>query len=96
MGQFLQDGENGQNVAFFWSSAVTKQFDFFNFSQLFLFCPLDSKNVFVLALAHLEPELELIEVWKIMLLQNLIRTVEKKFKKSNRLVTAELQKNATF
>ena len=38
MGQFLQDGENGQNVAFFhlfWSSAVTKRFDFFNFFQLF-------------------------------------------------------------
>ena len=37
MGQFLQDGENGQNVAFFWSSAsaVTKRFDFFDFSQLF-------------------------------------------------------------
>ena len=29
MGQFPQDGENGQNVAFFWSSAVTKRFDFF-------------------------------------------------------------------
>ena len=47
---------------FFWSSAVTKRFDFF---QLFLtvlkrFCPLDSKNVLVLAL--LEPELELFEV----------------------------------
>ena len=33
MGQFLQDGTNGQNVAFFhfWSSSVTKQFDFFTF-----------------------------------------------------------------
>ena len=31
MGQFLQDEENGQNVAFFWSSAVTKQFDFSTF-----------------------------------------------------------------
>ena len=32
MGQFPQDGENGQNVAFcsfFWSSTVTKRFDFF-------------------------------------------------------------------
>ena len=57
---------------------------------------MDSKNVFVLALAHLEPELELIEVRKIMVLQNLFRIVEKKFKKSNRLFTAELQKNATF
>ena len=37
MGQFPQDGENGQIVAFFyffWSSAVTKRFDFFDFSQL--------------------------------------------------------------
>ena len=39
---------------------MTKRFDFFNFSQLF--CLLDSKNVFVLVLAHLEPELELFEV----------------------------------
>ena len=38
MGQIPQDRENGQNVAFFhnfWSSAVTKRFDRFNFSQLF-------------------------------------------------------------
>ena len=38
MGQFPQDGENGQNVALFnlfCSSAVAKRFDFFNFSQLF-------------------------------------------------------------
>ena len=48
MGHFPQDGESGQNVDFFifWSSAVTKWFDFFNFSRL----------------AHLEPELELFEV----------------------------------
>ena len=67
MRQIPQDGENGQNVAFlfiFWSSTVTKRFDFF---QLFLtvlerFCPLDSKDVFVLVLAHIEPELELSEV----------------------------------
>ena len=43
---------------------MTKRFDFF---QLFLtvlerFCPLDSKDVFVLVLAHIEPELELSEV----------------------------------
>ena len=44
---------------FFWSYAVTKRFDFFNFSQLF---PLHSKNVFVLVLTHLESELELFEV----------------------------------
>ena len=34
MGQFPQDGENGQNVAFFyffWSSAVTKRFGFSTF-----------------------------------------------------------------
>ena len=47
---------------FFWSFAVTKRFDFF---KLFLtvlkrFCPLYSKNVFVLAL--LETELELFQV----------------------------------
>ena len=38
MSQFSEDGENGQNLAFFyffWSSAVTKRFEFFNFSQLF-------------------------------------------------------------
>ena len=38
MRQIPQDGENGQNVAFlfiFWSSTVTKRFDFFNFSRLF-------------------------------------------------------------
>ena len=38
MGQIPQDGENGQNVAFFlffWSSAVSKRLFFFNFCQLF-------------------------------------------------------------
>ena len=38
MGQIPQDGENGKNVPFFlifWSSTVTKQYDFFKFSQLF-------------------------------------------------------------
>ena len=68
MDQFPQDGGNGQNVAFFSSSAVTKWFDFFNFSQLSTvlkrFCPLDSKNVFVLVLAHIEPELELRKIFK--------------------------------
>ena len=38
----------------------------FNFSfkktVLKRFCPLDSKNAFVLVLAHLEPELEMFEV----------------------------------
>ena len=47
--------------SFFWSSAVTKGFDSFNFS-LKRFCPWHSKNVFVLVLAHLEPKLELFEV----------------------------------
>ena len=67
MGQFPQDGENSQNVAFlnfFWSSAVTKRFDFFQLFSTVLerFCPLHSKNVFVLVLTHLESELELFEV----------------------------------
>ena len=36
MGQIAQDGENGQNLSlFFWSFTVTKQFDFFKFSELF-------------------------------------------------------------
>ena len=74
MGQFLQDEENGQNVAFFWSSAVTKQFDFFNFPQLF-WRDFHSKDDFVLALAHLEPELELFEVWEIMVLQIIITII---------------------
>ena len=48
---------------FFWSSAVTKRFDF----STFLNCSVEIfsgafKNVFVLALAHLEPELQLFEV----------------------------------
>ena len=30
------------------------------------FCPGDSNNVFVLALAHIEPELVLFEVWEVM------------------------------
>ena len=52
MGKFPQDGENGQNVAFFdFFSTVRKRF-----------WPMHSKNVFVLVLAHLEPELELLEV----------------------------------
>ena len=67
MGQFSQDGENGQNVAFFlffWSSTVTKRFDFFNFSQLFWrdFVCNSLKMFSFWFLAHLEPELELSEV----------------------------------
>ena len=45
----------------FVSSTVTKRFDFFSI-VLKRSCPLDSKSVFVLVLAHLEPELELFEV----------------------------------
>ena len=42
---------------------MTIQFDFFSFSTVLKrFCPLDSKNIFVLVLAHLAPELELFEV----------------------------------
>ena len=42
---------------------MTKWFDFFElFSTVLKRCLFDSKNVFVLVLAHLEPELELFEV----------------------------------
>ena len=34
-----------------------------------------SKNVFVLVLAHLEPKLELFEVWEIMVLQIIITII---------------------
>ena len=66
MGQFPQDGENGQNVAFFHFFVALLLPNGMIF-QLFLtvlkrFCPLHSKNVFVLVLAHLEPELELFEI----------------------------------
>ena len=48
---------------FFLSSTVTKRFDFCQLFSTLLkrFCPLDSKNVFVLVLAHLEPKLDLFE-----------------------------------
>ena len=39
------------------------------------FCPGDSKNVFVLVLAHLELELELFEVWEIMVPQIIITII---------------------
>ena len=39
------------------------------------FCPLDSKNVSVLVLAYLEPELELFEVWEIRVLQIIITII---------------------
>ena len=62
MGQIPQEGENGQNVASFFKLYCDNSLIFFTFINLKRFCPLDSKNVFVLALAHLEPELELFEV----------------------------------
>ena len=67
MGQFPQVGENGKNVAFIFIFLELCCDQTVWFVQLFLtvlrrFCPLDSKNVFVLVLAHLEPELELFEV----------------------------------
>ena len=60
MGQFPQDGENGQNVAvvYFLELCSDQFFKLFS-TVLKSFHPLDSKNVFVLVLAHLEPELEL-------------------------------------
>ena len=39
------------------------------------FCPWHSKNVFLLVLAHLEPELELFEVWEIVVLQIIITII---------------------
>ena len=63
---FPRTGKMGKmwHLYFFWSSAVTKRFDFFfNFSQL------HSKNVFVWLLANLEPKLELnILTWEELLL----------------------------
>ena len=46
----------------FFSSAVTKWFDFLFSTVQKRFCPLHSKNVFVLVQADLEPKLELFEV----------------------------------
>ena len=62
MGQFLQNGENGQNVAFFYALLWPNVFFQLFLTVLKKFCPLNSKNVFVLVLARLEPELELFEV----------------------------------
>ena len=52
------------HLSIFWSSAVTRRFDFFQLfsTDLKKFCPLDSRYVFVLVLAHLESELVLFEV----------------------------------
>ena len=66
MSQTPQDGEIGQNVAFsiFLKLYCDQKVWFFQrFSTVLKrFCPLDSKKVFVLVLAHLEPKLELCEV----------------------------------
>ena len=67
MGQIPRDGEIKQSVAFyfyflkFYFDQTVWCFQLF-FTLLKIFCPLYSKNVFVLVLAHLEPELELFEV----------------------------------
>ena len=55
MGQFPQDRENGQNVTFFEALLLPNSSTFQLFSTVLKrFCPLHSKNVFVLVLAHLE------------------------------------------
>ena len=59
MGQFTEDGENGHNVAFFL--ALLWPNDLIFSTVLKRFCPLDSKNVFVFFLSHLDPELQLFE-----------------------------------
>ena len=66
MGQFIQDRENGQNVDFFIflelrCDQTVRFFQLFS-TVLKRFCPWHSKNVFILVLAHLEPEQELFEV----------------------------------
>ena len=73
---FLQDEENGQNVAFFYFFGALLWPNGLIFST-FLNCSEKkfTKNVSVLALAHLEPELELFEVWEIMLLQIIITII---------------------
>ena len=62
VGQFPQDGENGQNMALFHflelrCDQTVRPLQLYS-TVLKRLCPLDSKNVFALALAHLEPELE--------------------------------------
>ena len=60
-GQFSKDGENSQNLAFFFGALLSQNGMMFS---IFLkrFCLLVSKIVFVFILAHVEPELELFEV----------------------------------
>ena len=62
---FLRTGKMVKMWLFF-SFALTKRFDFFQlFSTVLIrFCLLHFKNDFVLDLAHLEPEVELFEVWR--------------------------------
>ena len=54
MGQIPQDGENGQNVAFFFKLCCDQTVRFFQLLSTVLkrFCPLDAKNVSVLVLAN--------------------------------------------
>ena len=52
----------GLNFFFYILYLFLKIFNFVNFSLLKRFCPVDSKNVFVLVLPHLEPKLDLFEV----------------------------------
>ena len=65
MGQIPQGGENGENVAFFICLKLhcDQTLWFFSVSLTVLkrLCTLDFKNVLVLVLPHLEPELELYE-----------------------------------
>ena len=79
MGQFPQDRENGQNVAYFYFLELCCDQTVW-FFQLFSTAlkknyPLDSKIVSVLTLAHLEPELEPFEVWEIMVQQIIITII---------------------
>ena len=62
MGQFPQDGENGQNVEFLYFFGAVLWPNGFTFST-FLNC---FEEILPLVLAHLDPELELFEVWEIM------------------------------
>ena len=50
---------------------------FFQSTVLEGFCPLQSKNVFVLVLSHLEPELELFEVDDMLIYSTIISQTSK-------------------
>ena len=64
MGQFPPTGKMVKMWHFFifFCPAANKQFNQLFSTGLKRFCLLQSKNVFVLVLAHREPELELFEV----------------------------------